>query len=173
MELSSSAYGSLSSVFCSSWLTFPTAKLVGMVGAIAAGCCCILKPSELAPSSAMALASLLPKYLHAKAFKIVNGGVAETTKLLEEKFDHILYTGNGQVARIVAAAAAKHLTPLTLELGGKSPAIVDKDVDLAIVARRLAWGAFINCGQTCIRVDYVMCHAPLVPQLVVELKKAL
>lgn len=77
------------------------------------------------------------------------------------------------MARVIATAAAKHLTPLTLELGGKSPAIVDKDVDLTIVARRLAWGAFINCGQTCVRVDYVMCHAPLVPQLVAELKKAL
>jgi len=116
---------------------------------------------------------VLPKYLDAKAYKIVNGAVPETTKLLELKFDHILYTGNGQVARVIAAAAAKHLTPTTLELGGKSPAIIDKNVDLAMVARRLTWGAFMNAGQTCIRPDYVMCHPSQKDQLVAEIKKTL
>jgi aldehyde dehydrogenase (NAD+) len=147
-------------------------SVVPLIGAIAAGCCMILKPSELAEHTAALLADLVPRYLEPRAFKVVNGAVAETTALLEQKFDHILYTGNSQVARIIAAAAAKHLTPTTLELGGKSPAIVDDKTNLPVSARRIAWGAFTNSGQTCIRPDYIICTPALVAPLVAELKAA-
>ncbi|MDS1270271.1 aldehyde dehydrogenase family protein [Lipingzhangella sp. LS1_29] len=127
-----------------------------LVGAIAAGNCAVLKPSELAPSVSAVLAKLLPRYLDPQAITVVEGGVTETTALLEQRFNHIFYTGNSTVARIVMTAAAKHLTPVTLELGGKSPAIVEPDVDLTTTARRLAWGKFMNAGQTCVAPDYVL-----------------
>jgi aldehyde dehydrogenase (NAD+) len=86
----------------------------------------------------------------------VEGGVPETTALLAEQWDHIFYTGNGTVGRVVMEAAAKHLTPVTLELGGKSPAIVDRHANIRVAARRIAWGKFVNCGQTCVAPDYVL-----------------
>jgi len=140
--------------------------LVPLVGAIAAGNCVVIKPSELSPHTAQLIAELIPRYLDTTCFKVINGAVAETTAVLEEKFDHILYTGSGNVAKIVMAAAAKHLTPVTLELGGKSPAIVDKNVDLNVAGRRIAWGRFVNAGQTCIAPDYVLCPRELQPQLI-------
>ncbi|AFR06795.1 aldehyde dehydrogenase [Nocardiopsis alba ATCC BAA-2165] len=130
--------------------------LAPMVGALAAGNSVLLKPSELAPATSNALADLLPRYLDTEAVAVVEGGVPESTALLAERFDHIFYTGNSTVARIVMAAAVEHLTPVTLELGGKSPAIVEPGVDLATVARRLAWGKFTNAGQTCVAPDYVL-----------------
>ncbi|MFE9243657.1 aldehyde dehydrogenase family protein [Nocardiopsis sp. NPDC006938] len=131
-------------------------SLAPLVGAIAAGNAAVLKPSELAPATSAALADLLPRYLDTSAVAVVEGGVPESTALLAERFDHIFYTGNAAVARIVMAAAVRHLTPVTLELGGKSPAIVDPGVDLATTARRLAWGKFTNAGQTCVAPDYVL-----------------
>ncbi|MBF4161363.1 aldehyde dehydrogenase family protein [Nocardioides acrostichi] len=130
--------------------------LMPLVGAIAAGNAVVLKPSELTPTVSAAIADLLPRYLDAEAFAVVEGAVPETTALLEQRFDHILYTGNGAVARVVARAAAEHLTPTTLELGGKSPVWFDDDEHLEQVARRLAWGKWLNCGQTCVAPDYVM-----------------
>ncbi|MBB6421586.1 aldehyde dehydrogenase family protein [Streptomyces sp. AK010] len=132
--------------------------LAPVVGALAAGNAVVAKPSELSPATSAALARLLPAYLDADAVAVVEGGVPETTALLAERFDHIFYTGNGTVGRIVlrAAAAAEHLTPVTLELGGKSPAFVDRDTDLAVVAERLAHGKFLNAGQTCVAPDYVL-----------------
>ncbi|MEU3231381.1 aldehyde dehydrogenase family protein [Nocardiopsis alba] len=130
--------------------------LAPMVGALAAGNSVLLKPSELAPATSNALADLLPRYLDTEAVAVVEGGVPESTALLAERFDHIFYTGNSTVARIVMAAAVEHLTPVTLELGGKSPAIVEPGVDLATVARRLAWGKFTNAGQTCVAPDCVL-----------------
>ncbi|MEV4254296.1 aldehyde dehydrogenase family protein [Spirillospora sp. NPDC049652] len=130
--------------------------LAPVVGALAAGNCVVLKPSELAPATSEALARLLPRYLDDTAFTVVEGGVEETTALLEQRFDHIFYTGNGQVGRVVMRAAAEHLTPVTLELGGKSPAIVEPGVDLAATARRLVWGKFFNAGQSCTAPDYVL-----------------
>ena len=100
----------------------------------------------------------MPRYLDNDAFAVVEGGVAETTELLEQHFDHILYTGNERVARIVMTAAAKHLTPVTLELGGKSPCLIDKSADLDVAASRIAWGKFINAGQTCVAPDHVLVH---------------
>ncbi|NYH55402.1 aldehyde dehydrogenase (NAD+) [Nocardiopsis arvandica] len=131
-------------------------SLAPLIGAIAAGNAALVKPSELAPATSAALAELVPRYLDAEAVAVVEGGVLESTALLEERFDHIFYTGNGAVARIVMAAAVKHLTPVTLELGGKSPVVVEPGVDLATTARRLAWGKFTNAGQTCVAPDYVL-----------------
>ncbi|MEU5417971.1 aldehyde dehydrogenase family protein [Streptomyces sp. NPDC020667] len=130
--------------------------LAPVVGALAAGNAVVAKPSELAPATSAALARLLPRYLDTDAVAVVTGGIPETTALLEERFDHIFYTGNGTVGRIVMTAAARHLTPVTLELGGKSPVFVDKGTDLAVVAARLAAGKFLNAGQTCVAPDYVL-----------------
>ena len=98
--------------------------------------------------------------------------VEETTALLQERFDHIFYTGNGRVAQVVMKSAAKHLTPVTLELGGKSPCIVDANVDTALAARRIAWGKFVNAGQTCVAPDYVLVHESREEELVRELGNA-
>jgi aldehyde dehydrogenase (NAD+) len=136
---------------------YPTQLVLApLAAALAAGNAVVLKPSEVAPHSSRAVARLVPRYLDPEAVAVVEGGVPETTALLEEQWDHILYTGNGTVGRIVMAAAAKHLTPVTLELGGKSPAIVDRSADLDVAARRLAMGKFTNAGQTCIAPDYVL-----------------
>ncbi|WP_410611868.1 aldehyde dehydrogenase family protein [Amycolatopsis sp. lyj-109] len=128
--------------------------LAPLVGALAAGNVAVLKPSELSPSVSAAIAAHVPDYLD--GVKVVEGAIPETTALLEQKFDHIFYTGNGVVGRIVMAAAAKHLTPVTLELGGKSPAVVEPGADLAVTAQRLAYGKFANAGQTCVAPDYVL-----------------
>ena len=133
--------------------------LAGMSAAIAAGNCVIIKPSELAPATSAIIAKLIPEYLDPDCVKVVEGAVPETTALLNLKFDHILYTGGGNVARIVMNAAAKHLTPVTLELGGKSPCVVMPDANLEATAKRIAWGKFTNAGQTCIAPDYVLTDA--------------
>ena len=98
----------------------------------------------------------MPRYLDERVVAVVTGGVEETTALLAERFDHIFYTGNGRVGRVVMAAAAQHLTPVTLELGGKSPAIVAADANVEVTARRIAWAKFLNAGQTCVAPDYVL-----------------
>ncbi|WP_374969760.1 aldehyde dehydrogenase family protein [Terrabacter sp. BE26] len=130
--------------------------LAPLVGALAAGNAVVVKPSEVAPATSALLARLLPRYLDRSAVHVVEGGVPETTALLAERFDHIFYTGNGTVGRVVLEAAARHLTPVTLELGGKSPAYVSDDADLAVTAQRLVWGKFTNAGQTCVAPDYVL-----------------
>src|SRR6478672_11699534 len=130
--------------------------LAPLVGALAAGNAVVLKPSEVAPATSRVLARLLPLKLDAAAVHVVEGAVPETTALLAERFDHIFYTGNGAVGRVVLEAAARHLTPVTLELGGKSPAYVADDADLEVTARRLVWGKFTNAGQTCVAPDYVL-----------------
>jgi aldehyde dehydrogenase (NAD+) len=127
-----------------------------LVGALAAGNAAILKPSELTAAASALIASLVPEYLDDRVVRVVEGGPAETEALLEQRFDHIVYTGNGRIARTVMAAAAKHLTPVTLELGGKSPAIVLADADIDAAARRIVWGKFLNAGQTCVAPDYVL-----------------
>ena len=136
--------------------------LAPLLGALAAGNAVVVKPSEIAPATSRLLARLVPRYLDREAVHVVEGGVDETTALLAERFDHIFYTGNGAVGRIVLEAAARHLTPVTLELGGKSPAYVADDADLAVTAQRLVWGKFTNAGQTCVAPDYVLAsHATL------------
>lgn len=142
-----------------------------LVGAIAAGNCAVLKPSEVSAHTSDALARLVPRYLDPDAIHLVEGGVEETTAVLAERFDHIFYTGNGRVARVVMEAAARHLTPVTLELGGKSPCVVDRDVDIDLTARRIAWGKFINAGQTCVAPDYVLVHEEREEELIEALAR--
>ncbi|MET8816299.1 aldehyde dehydrogenase family protein [Streptomyces sp. NPDC004549] len=146
--------------------------LAPMVGALASGNAVVAKPSELAPATSAALAELIPAYLDTDAVAVVEGGIPETTALLAERFDHIFYTGNGTVGRVVLRAAAEHLTPVTLELGGKSPAFVDRDTDLDVVADRLVRGKFLNAGQTCVAPDYVLTDPETAPALEAALVRA-
>ncbi|MFF1808282.1 aldehyde dehydrogenase family protein [Streptomyces sp. NPDC058251] len=146
--------------------------LTPLLGALAAGNAVVAKPSELAPATSDVVARLLPRYLDTEAVAVVEGGIPETTALLAERFDHIFYTGNGTVGRIVMRAAAEHLTPVALELGGKSPAFVDRDADLAVVADRLARGKFLNAGQTCVAPDYVLTDPETARALEPELAQA-
>ncbi|MFE9552318.1 aldehyde dehydrogenase family protein [Streptomyces sp. NPDC006703] len=146
--------------------------LTPLLGALASGNAVVVKPSELAPAASSAMARLLPQYLDTDAVAVVEGAVPETTALLAERFDHIFYTGNGVVGRIVMRAAAEHLTPVTLELGGKSPVFVDRDTDLSAVAARLARGKFLNAGQTCVAPDYVLTDPATARALESELARA-
>ncbi|MYZ06217.1 aldehyde dehydrogenase family protein [Streptomyces sp. SID2999] len=146
--------------------------LAPVVGALASANAVVAKPSELAPATSAALAELIPAYLDTDAVAVVEGGIPETTALLAERFDHIFYTGNGTVGRVVMRAAAEHLTPVTLELGGKSPAFVDRDADLDVVADRLARGKFLNAGQTCVAPDYVLTDPETAPALEAALVRA-
>lgn len=119
---------------------YPISLVLGpLIGAISAGNCAVLKPSEVTPNSSKIVAELVPKYLDTSCYIVVEGGVPETTELLKVQFDHIFYTGNGAVGKIVLRAASEYLTPVTLELGGKSPCIVDKDVDMDVAAKRIVW----------------------------------
>ena len=127
-----------------------------LVPALAAGNTAVLKPSEVTPTVASLLAELVPQYFDERIVGLVTGAVDETTALLHERFDHIFYTGNGKVGRVVMRAASEHLTPVTLELGGKSPAIVAADANIEVTARRIAWAKFLNAGQTCVAPDYVL-----------------
>ncbi|MGQ8365006.1 aldehyde dehydrogenase family protein [Glaciecola sp. 1036] len=147
--------------------------LAPFVAAISAGNCAILKPSELAPNVSQLIADLVPKYLDEKAFSVVQGGKDETSGLLELSFNKIFYTGGEVVGKIVMTAAAKHLTPVTLELGGKSPCVVDTTADLAVTANRIVWGKFMNAGQTCIAPDYILVEPSIKQQLIDELIKAI
>ncbi|KAI1784926.1 NAD-dependent aldehyde dehydrogenase [Ganoderma leucocontextum] len=128
-----------------------------LIGAIAAGNAVVLKPSEQTPATSALFAELFPKYLDPELYQVVNGGVPETTKLLELQWDHILYTGNGRIARIVAAAAAKNLTPLTLEVRLRfNPVVLDPKSDLKLAAKRILWGRCLNSGQVCVCPEYVL-----------------
>lgn len=143
-----------------------------LIGAIAGGNTAILKPSEVAPATSAALAHLLRTHLDPDWVRVVEGAVEETTILLEQRFDLIFYTGNGTVGRIVARAAAEHLTPTVLELGGKSPVFVDEGTDLKTAARRIVWGKFTNAGQTCIAPDYLMATPRTIEKLTPHLLRA-
>jgi aldehyde dehydrogenase (NAD+) len=147
--------------------------LVPAIGALAAGNAVALKPSEVTAHVSAALARLVPRYLDPEAVALVEGAVPETTALLEQRFDHVFYTGNGAVGRIVMEAAARHLTPVTLELGGKSPCIVDDTARLDVAARRIVWGKFLNAGQTCIAPDYVLVSERRESELLDELARAI
>jgi aldehyde dehydrogenase (NAD+) len=127
-----------------------------LVGAIAAGNCVVLKPSELAPAMSRLAKQIIESVFPPEFVAVVEGGVPTNTRLLEEHWDYIFFTGGTEVGRVIAMAAAKHLTPTTLELGGKSPCIVDKSANLDVAARRIVWGKFVNAGQTCIAPDYLL-----------------
>ena len=162
--------------------------IVPVLNALAAGNCVLLKPSELTPHVSALLARLLPAYLDRRAARVVEGAIAETTALLNQRWDLVFFTGSETVGKIVhqvthpptrpspflhvqqlipithLQACAKHLTPCILELGGKSPVVVDKSVrDIQLAARRVVWGKFVNVGQTCIAPDYVLCHQEVYP----------
>ncbi len=144
-----------------------------MVAAIAAGNCMVLKPSEIAPATSALLARLLPQYLDSDAVAVVEGDGETTQELLAQGFDHAVFTGGTEIGRKIMAGAAPTLTPVTLELGGKSPTIVTEDADLGVVARRLVWSKLLNSGQTCIAPDYVLVQDGVRDALVSELRTAL
>jgi aldehyde dehydrogenase (NAD+) len=144
-----------------------------LVGAVAAGNTAVLKPSELAPATAAVVGRLIERTFSPDFCAVVGGGVPETTRLLAERFDHIFFTGSIPVGKVVMRAAAEHLTPVTLELGGKSPCIVDEHVDVAVAARRITWGKFYNAGQTCVAPDYLLVHRSVKSDLLAGIKKSL
>jgi aldehyde dehydrogenase (NAD+) len=132
-----------------------------LVGAIAAGNCAILKPSEHAPHTSRVVAEMIADTFNPSYISACEGDATVSQQLLAEKFDHIFFTGGTAIGRIVMASAVKHLTPVTLELGGKSPCIIDSDIDVDIAAKRIAWGKLINAGQTCISPDYLLVHSQI------------
>ena len=139
--------------------------LAPLVAAVAAGNCAVLKPSELAPATSALLARLVPLYLDAEAVRVVEGDGQTTQELLAQGFDHALFTGGTDIGKKIMAAAAPTLTPVTLELGGKSPVIVAADADLDVAARRVAWLKLMNSGQTCIAPDYVLADRSISAEL--------
>ena len=143
-----------------------------MADALAAGNAVCLKPSELSPNTSKLLAELVPQYLDSEAVRVVEGGPKETGELLKCPFNHIFYTGGGHVGKIVMRAAAEHLTPVTLELGGKSPCFVDRTADINVAARRIAWGKFTNAGQTCVAPDYVLATSDVIEPLAGKIAEA-
>ncbi|KAL9922189.1 aldehyde dehydrogenase type III isoform 6-T6 [Glossina fuscipes fuscipes] len=147
--------------------------LVPVAAAIAAGNCVILKPSELAANCAKFVQETIPKYLDNECYPVVCGGHEETAELLKQRFDYIFFTGSTRVGKIVHAAANKYLTPITLELGGKSPCYIDRSVELRTAVKRILWGKLINCGQTCIAPDYVLCSKEIEKKFVAEAKDIL
>lgn len=144
-----------------------------LIGALAAGNTAMLKPSEVAPAVSTVISSLIPKYFKENVVSVVEGGIPETQAILELPFQHIFYTGNGFVARIIMEKASKFLTPVTLELGGKSPCYVDEDNDLDLVARRIVWGKFFNAGQTCVAPDYILSTEKVRETLITKMKESL
>jgi aldehyde dehydrogenase (NAD+) len=141
-------------------------SLSPLVAAVAAGNCAVIKPSELAPATSAVLARLVPEYLDPAAVRVVEGDAAVTQALLAQGFDHALFTGGTEVGKKIMAAAAATLTPVTLELGGKSPVIVAADADIDVAARRIAWVKLLNSGQTCIAPDYVLAERSIADELV-------
>ncbi|WP_256972888.1 aldehyde dehydrogenase [Clostridium botulinum] len=137
-----------------------------LVGAISAGNCVLLKPSELAIETEKIIVKIIKDTFSDEYIGVITGGIEESTALLKEKFDYIFYTGGINVGKIVMRAAAEHLTPITLELGGKSPCIVDKDANIDLAARRIAWGKFLNAGQTCVAPDYLVVHRNIKEKLI-------
>jgi len=147
--------------------------VIPLVGAIAAGDCAFLKPSEISSSTSSALAGIVRDNFDPSYIALLEGGAAEAQSLLSERFDHIFFTGGTTVGRMVMEAAAKYLTPVTLELGGKSPCIVDTGVPLEITARRITWGKFINAGQSCVAPDYLLVHKAVKGPLLEHMKRSI
>ncbi|KAI1764154.1 aldehyde dehydrogenase [Hypoxylon sp. FL1150] len=145
-------------------------SLAPFIGAMAAGCTAVLKPSENAPATAMVMKEMVEKYLDPSSFFVVNGAIPESTALLNEKWAKIFYTGNNTVARIVSKKAAETLTPVTLELGGRNPSFVSKSADVALAARRLLWGKTMNAGQICLSQNYVLVEREVLDDFIKYLK---
>ena len=142
-----------------------------LVGVIAAGNCAILKPSPLTPATTTVMNRIINSAFPDNYIALVDADNSETDKLLQQHFDYIFFTGGVNYGRHVMKAAAEHLTPVTLELGGKSPCIVDKDADIAIAAKRIVWGKFLNCGQTCVAPDYLLVHRDVKAVLMSKIKE--
>ena len=152
---------------------FPVQLSLGpFIGAIAAGCTALLKPSEQAPATAMVLGKIVG-VMDGSCYAVAQGGVPETTEILDQKWDKIFYTGGATVAKIIAKKAAETLTPVCLELGGKNPAFVTKNADLRLAARRLMWAKFHNAGQVCISQNYILVDKEMLPGLLQEIRVAL
>ncbi len=150
---------------------FPVQLQLGpFIGAIAAGCTAVLKPSEVAPATAMVIKKIVEEYLDPNAYSVVNGAVPETTALLNEKWDKIFYTGSAGVGTIIAKKAAETLTPVCLELGGRNPAFITNKADPRLAARRLLWGKLLNAGQVCMSENYVMVEKEILPAFIEQLK---
>jgi aldehyde dehydrogenase (NAD+) len=147
--------------------------LVPLVGAISAGCCAVVKPSAYAPAVSGAVAKILGGIFPPEYIAVVEGGREQNSALLEEVFDYIFFTGSVEAGRTVMEAAAKHLTPVTLELGGKSPAIVDETANLKLAAKRIAFGKVLNAGQTCVEPDYLLIHESVKDRFLEEYEKTL
>lgn len=144
-----------------------------LIGAISAGCTAVVKPSAYAPATSHAIAQMLGSVYPEEYIAVVEGGRQENTMLLEEKFDYIFFTGSPAVGRQVMENAARNLTPVTLELGGKSPVIVDKTADLKLAAKRIAFGKVLNAGQTCVAPDYLFIHRDIKDEFIILYKHAL
>ncbi len=142
-----------------------------LIGAISAGNCVILKPSEISENTSKILKLIIEETFEKKYISLFEGGAEETSKILENKFDYIFYTGSTNVGKIIMEKAAKNLSPVTLELGGKSPTIVDKSADLKISAKRIIWAKLFNCGQTCVAPDYLLIDSRIKEKFIEILKK--
>ena len=150
---------------------YPFLLTVGpLIDALAAGNTAVVKPSAYSPETSAVIKSLLEECFSRELVAVVTGGRLENEGLLAEKFDLIFFTGSGAVGREVLRRAAKHLTPVVLELGGKSPCIVEKSADIALAARRIVFGKFLNCGQTCVAPDYILCDATVKDKLLAAIK---
>jgi aldehyde dehydrogenase (NAD+) len=161
------------SLIISPW-NYPISLLLGpLTSAIAAGCPAIIKPSEMSPACSALMAKMLRETFTPEEVAVFEGEAAVSTALLELPFDHIFFTGSPAIGKVVMTAAAKHLTEVTLELGGKSPVIVDETADMAKAARSVVWGKFSNCGQTCIAPDYAYVHESCLPQFIDAMKDAI
>lgn len=147
--------------------------LMPAIGALAAGNTCVLKPSEISKHTSAIIAKLVNSHFEKKYFHVFEGDANTSEKLLNLKWDYIFFTGSPKIGGIVYQKAAKHLTPVTLELGGKSPCIINEDANLALAAKRIIWGKFTNAGQTCVAPDYLLIHKNIKEKLIIELKKSL
>lgn len=166
---SPSPYGTV--LIMSPWNYPVLLTLEPLIDAIAAGNTVVLKPSAYAPAVSSVLKKLIESCFPASYVYVVTGGRAENEALLEQKFDMIFFTGSKNVGRHVLSHAAKHLTPVVLELGGKSPCIVEKSADIKLAAKRIVFGKYLNCGQTCVAPDYILCDKKVEKQLVEQIKK--
>jgi len=144
--------------------------ILPLIGSMAAGNCTIIKPSEYAPHTSAMISEIIERHFDRHYVAVIEGDVQVSKDLLNERFDYIFFTGGEKVGKIVMSAAAKNLTPVTLELGGKSPCIVDQDANIDLAARRIASGKFINAGQTCTAPDYLLVHQSNKPQLLDQIK---
>ena len=141
-----------------------------LIGAIAAGNTVVIKPSEAAPNTSSVISKIVSAVFKPEHVTVVEGGVEISQKLLAEQWDYIFFTGSTRVGQIVYESAAKHLTPVTLELGGKNPCIVDQTASISLAAKRIVWGKFLNAGQTCIATDYILVHKTVKRELIASLK---